>query len=200
MELLSSLAQHITVALDNTIRHAQVEQQAQLDSLTGVYNHGHFLKKFAKQAADASVNNTPLSVIMLDIDFFKQYNDTYGHLVGDRILKTLCTAIKHYIKQSDAVGRWGGEEFVISLPGASGPEARQVAERIGQTMATLRVQDRDQKTIPVPTVSQGIATYPVEADEIYRLIDLADRRLYIAKERGRNQIEPDTSHWRNPEQ
>jgi diguanylate cyclase (GGDEF)-like protein len=199
MELLSSLAQHITVALDNTIRHAQVEQQAQLDSLTSVYNHGHFLKKLAKQAADASAHHMPLSVIMLDIDFFKQYNDTYGHLVGDRILKTLCTAIKHYIKQSDAVGRWGGEEFVISLPGASGLEARQVAERIGHTMATLRVQDRDQKTIPVPTVSQGIATYPIEADEIYRLIDLADRRLYIAKERGRNQIEPDISHWRNPE-
>ena len=195
MELLSSLAQHITLALDNTIRHAQVEEQARLDSLTSVYNHGYFLKKLAEQAADASATNTSLSLIMLDIDFFKQYNDTYGHLVGDRILKTLCAAIKHHIKQSDAVGRWGGEEFIISLPGAGGLQATQVAERIGQTMAALRVEDREQRTVPVPTVSQGIALYPVEADEIYRLIDLADRRLYIAKERGRNQIEPDISHW-----
>jgi diguanylate cyclase (GGDEF)-like protein len=70
-----------------------------------------------------------------------------------------------------------------------------VAERIGQTMAALRIEDREQKTIPVPTVSQGIAIYPIEADEIYRLIDLADRRLYSAKERGRNQIEPDIRHW-----
>lgn len=132
---------------------------------------------------------------MLDIDFFKQYNDRYGHLVGDRILKTLCTAIKHYIKQSDAVGRWGGEEFVISLPGATGEQALQVAERIGQTMATLKIENREQHMIPVPTVSQGIAIFPMEADEIYRLIDLADRRLYIAKERGRNQIEPDIVHW-----
>jgi PleD family two-component response regulator len=62
-------------------------------------------------------------------------------------------------------------------------------------MATLQIQDREQKSVPAPTVSQGIATYPTEADEIYRLIDLADRRLYIAKERGRNQIEPDMSHW-----
>jgi diguanylate cyclase (GGDEF)-like protein len=197
MELLSNLAQHITVALDNTIRHTHVEQQAQLDSMTGVYNHGYFLEKLAKQAEESSSTNLPLSLIMLDIDFFKRYNDRYGHLVGDRILKTLCTAIKHYIKQSDTVGRWGGEEFIISLPGASGIEAMQVAERIGQTMATLQIQDREQRTIPVPTVSQGIATYPMEADEIYRLIDLADRRLYIAKERGRNQVEPDKSHWEN---
>jgi len=132
---------------------------------------------------------------MLDIDFFKQYNDTYGHLVGDRILKTLCTAIKHHIKQSDAVGRWGGEEFVISLPGATGEQAMQVAERIGQTMAALRVEDRGQWSIPVPTVSQGIAIYPHEEDEIYHLIDLADRRLYIAKVRGRNQIEPEKNYW-----
>jgi diguanylate cyclase (GGDEF)-like protein len=195
MELLSNLAQHITLALDNTIRHAQVEEQARLDSLTGVYNHGYFLKKLAEQAEEASTTNTPLSLIMLDIDFFKQYNDTYGHLVGDRILTALCAAIKYHIKQSDAVGRWGGEEFVISLPGANGAEALQVAERVSQTLAALRIEDREQNTVPVPTVSQGIAVYPIEADEIYRLIDLADRRLYVAKERGRNQIEPDISHW-----
>jgi diguanylate cyclase (GGDEF)-like protein len=197
MELLSSLAQHTTLALDNTIRHAQVEEQARLDSLTSVYNHGYFLKILAEQAREANAGNTPLSLIMLDIDFFKQFNDTYGHLVGDRILKTLCTAIRHHIKHTDAVGRWGGEEFVISLPGATGLQALQVAERIGQTMAALRLEDREQKTIPVPTVSQGIAIYPTEADEIYRLIDLADRRLYVAKARGRNQIEPDAQHWEN---
>jgi diguanylate cyclase (GGDEF)-like protein len=195
MELLSSLAQHITLALDNTIRHAQVEEQARLDSLTSVYNHGYFLKRLSEQATEAMASGTSLSLIMLDIDFFKQYNDTYGHLVGDRILKTLCAAIRHHIKQSDAVGRWGGEEFIISLPGTSGLQARQVAERIGQTMAALKIEDRDERTIPVPTVSQGIAIFPVEADEIYQLIDLADRRLYVAKARGRNQIEPDAHHW-----
>lgn len=199
MELLTNLAQHITVALDNTIRHAQVEDQARLDSLTGVYNHGYFLKRLAQQAEDATSAHEKLSLIMLDIDFFKQYNDTYGHLVGDQILKMLCTAIRHHIKQTDAVGRWGGEEFVISLPGASGPQAVQVAKRIGQTMSTLQVEDREQKTIPVPTVSQGIAVYPVEANEIYRLIDLADQRLYDAKKRGRNQIEPDVRHWEHIE-
>ena len=195
MELLSNLAQHITLALDNTIRHAQVEEQARLDSMTGVYNHGYFLKRLAEQATDCSLTNTPLSLIMLDIDYFKQFNDTFGHLVGDRILNALCAAIKHHVKQADAVGRWGGEEFIISLPGATGEQAMQVAKRVGETLASLRVEDRDHRTVPVPTVSQGIAVYPNEADEIYRLIDLADRRLYVAKERGRNQIEPDAGHW-----
>jgi len=197
LELLINLGQHVTIALDNTIRHAQVERQARLDSLTGVYNHGYFLKILAEQADNASKTKTPLSLIMLDIDYFKQYNDTYGHLVGDQILKSLCAAIQHNIKQSDSVGRWGGEEFVISLPGATGPQAHQIAKRISETMRGLRVSDRDQITIPIPTISQGIAVFPNEAKEIYRLIDVADKRLYVAKERGRNQIEPGTDFWQN---
>jgi diguanylate cyclase (GGDEF)-like protein len=195
MELLSNLAQHVTLALDNTIRHAQVEEQARLDSLTGVYNHGYFLKKLSEQANGIKEGDTPLSLIMLDIDYFKQYNDTYGHLVGDRILNALCAAIKTHIKQGDAIGRWGGEEFIISLPNATGEQALQVAKRISETLATLRVEDREQRTVPIPTISQGIAVFPNEADEIYQLIDLADKRLYVAKDRGRNQIEPDASHW-----
>jgi diguanylate cyclase (GGDEF)-like protein len=195
LELLSSLGQHVTLALDNTIRHAQVEQQARLDSLTGVYNHGYFLKQLAERASEATASNTPLSVIMLDIDYFKHYNDTYGHLVGDRILEALCTAVKHNIKQNDAVGRWGGEEFAISLPGANGKQALQIAKRISETLKNLRVEDLDQRTVPIPTISQGIAMYPDDADEVYRLIDVSDRRLYVAKERGRNQIEPSEDFW-----
>lgn len=196
MELLSNLAQHVTLALDNTIRHTQVEEQARLDSLTGVYNHGYFLKRLAEQAEESSLTNTHLSLIMLDIDYFKQYNDTFGHLVGDRILNALCTVIKQHVKQQDAVGRWGGEEFIISLPGANGLQAMQVAERIGETLRLLRVEDRNQKMVPIPTISQGIAVFPEEANEIFPLIDIADRRLYVAKERGRNQIEPAESHWK----
>jgi diguanylate cyclase (GGDEF)-like protein len=195
MELLSNLAQHVTLALNNTFQHAQVEEQARLDSLTGVYNHGYFLKRLAEQANESFNTGLPLSLIMMDIDYFKQYNDTFGHLVGDQILNTLCAAIKQHIKHTDAVGRWGGEEFIISLPGATGIQAMQVAQRIGQTMAGLRVEDMEQRTIPVPTVSQGIAVFPEEANEIFRLIDLADQRLYVAKERGRNQIEPKSYHW-----
>ena len=75
-----------------------MEEQAHLDSLTGVYNHGYFLKKLSEQAEESFSTDTPLSLIMLDIDYFKLYNDTYGHLVGDQILNTLCSAIKQHIK------------------------------------------------------------------------------------------------------
>ncbi|HXF86034.1 MAG TPA: sensor domain-containing diguanylate cyclase [Anaerolineales bacterium] len=195
LELLSNLAQHAALALDNAIQHKKVEEQARLDSLTGVFNHGYFLKRLAEQAEEALRNNKPLSLIMLDIDYFKQYNDTYGHLVGDQILHSLATIIKQHVKETDAVGRWGGEEFAVSLPGATGAQALEVAHRISNSMAKVHVEDRHQKTVPAPTISQGIAVFPVEANEIYALIDLADCRLYVAKERGRNQIEPTADNW-----
>ncbi len=168
-----------------------MERQSKLDSLTGVYNHGNFLKLLKEQADRAAIERQPLGLIMLDVDFFKQYNDLYGHLVGDEVLTTLCATIKFHIKNVDAVGRWGGEEFVISLPNASADQAQQIALRIRDTMSTLTVQSKESKTIPVPTVSQGVAMFPEETKDIIELIDLADKRLYIAKERGRNQIEPD---------
>jgi diguanylate cyclase (GGDEF)-like protein len=194
LELLSNLAQHAAQALHNTHQHEEVERQSKLDSLTGVYNHGNFLKILKDQADQALADRQPLGLIMLDVDHFKQYNDSYGHLIGDEVLTTLCMAIKLHIKNIDAVGRWGGEEFVISLPNTTSAQAQQIASRIRETMATLTIQNQEQETIPVPTVSQGIAIYPVERSDIIELIDLADQRLYLAKERGRNQIEPDPAH------
>ena len=195
LELLTALAQHAAQAIDNAHRHAQVELQSQLDNLTHVYNHGYFLKLLEDHINSVKIEHQLLSLIMLDIDYFKQYNDTYGHLAGDEILRSLCNIIKDHLKSTDAVGRWGGEEFVISLPTANGQQARQVAERIRSSMLTLTLHDHKQTNIPSPTVSQGIAVYPLEADEMMKLIDLADKRLYVAKERGRNQVEPDESHW-----
>ena len=93
------------------------------------------------------------------------------------------------------MGRWGGEEFIISLPGASGDQALQVAQRIRQSMSVLLIRNHEEEPIPIPTVSQGIAIFPDEADDIMALIDLADRRLYVAKERGRNQVEPGPEYW-----
>ncbi len=195
LELLSSLAQHAAQALQNTHHHEEVELRSQLDSLTGVYNHGNFLKLLKEQLDQALSGRQSLSLVMLDVDHFKQYNDSYGHLVGDEVLTTLCWTIKQHIKNTDIVGRWGGEEFVISLPGATAEQAQQIALRVRETMLTLTVRDQDQKTIPVPTISQGIALFPSEAPSLVELIHLADQRLYIAKARGRNQIEPDPAQW-----
>jgi len=132
---------------------------------------------------------------MLDVDFFKQYNDTYGHLFGDTVLQSLVSAIRSHIKSTDFVGRWGGEEFAIALPGANGQQALMVARRIQTTMSDMKLSHAEKGKVPAPTVSQGIAIFPLETDDIYKLIDVADQRLYIAKERGRNQVEPDEKYW-----
>lgn len=195
LELLTNLAQHAAQALQNTHEHEEVERRSQLDSLTGVYNHGSFLRLLQQQADQAAGEAQSLSLIMLDIDHFKQYNDSYGHLVGDEVLTTLCGTIGQHIKKTDAVGRWGGEEFVISLPGTTAEQAQQIALRIRDTMRSLTVRVHGGYTVPVPTVSQGLAVYPHEAGSIMELIHLADRRLYIAKDRGRNQIEPQPTRW-----
>ena len=195
VELLESLTQQAALALNNARQHKLVAEQARTDSLTKVYNHGYFLERLKDELLLVEENASSLSIIMLDVDYFKVYNDTYGHLVGDEVLILMVKTIQRFIKKKDAIGRWGGEEFVICLPEASLKEALLVAKRIQETLETMYVSVLEQKDIPVPTVSQGIAEFPREADDAFRLIDLADQRLYVAKERGRNQIEPGPSSW-----
>ena len=189
VELLLNIAQRAALALDNAHHHAMVEEQSQLDSLTHVYNHGYFLKLLNKHAKASLETKQPLSLIMLDIDFFKQYNDTFGHLTGDEVLIGLCNVIREHIKSTDAIGRWGGEEFAIALPNSNEEQTLQIAARIQKSLPTLKIHNNDQITMPIPTVSMGIAIFPLETDDTTKLIDLADKRLYIAKERGRDQIE-----------
>ena len=131
---------------------------------------------------------------MLDIDFFKTYNDTYGHLVGDQALTQVVAAIRQHVRTHDVLGRWGGEEFAIILPGTSGEQAIQVADRIRQTLRSLTLNTNQGEVIPVPTISLGIAVLS-EVENAQQLIILADERLYQAKGRGRDQVEPVASVW-----
>ncbi len=197
LELLESIAQQAALALDNAYHHAEVEERSRRDSLTGAYNHGYFLMALAEKARQAQQQGKPLALIMLDIDFFKSYNDTYGHLVGDQVLIKFTDVIKRHIKKGDLVGRWGGEEFAIGLPEANGVQATQIARRIAESMKKLQMHDRQGNPIPAPTISQGIALFPYESDDIYTLVDLADQRLYQAKNNGRNQIFPSPAHWKH---
>jgi diguanylate cyclase (GGDEF)-like protein len=118
-------------------------------------------------------------------------------VVGDPVLTVLTQAIRQHIKSTDSIGRWGGEEFTIVLPGTNGLQAQQVAERVQETVSSLSLYDRDGKLLPFPTLSQGLAIFPKEAKDVFKLIDLADQRLYTAKKRGRNQIEPKIGKWDN---
>jgi diguanylate cyclase (GGDEF)-like protein len=125
---------------------------------------------------------------MLDIDHFKLYNDTYGHIVGDEVLRLTVQAIRSHIKKTDTVGRWGGEEFGIVLPNATITQANFVANRIRRTLSELPLFDVKGQTVPKPTISQGIANLPDHTSDADKLVIIADRALYRAKDRGRDQV------------
>jgi diguanylate cyclase (GGDEF)-like protein len=187
-EILQSIAMQAAIAIDNARHHAEVEWQARHDSLTGAQTHGYFLTRLREQVERAAKTHSLLSLIMLDIDHFKEYNDSFGHLTGDAILCHAVQAIISNTKAEDLVGRWGGEEFVVALPRCNREDARVVAERIRKSLSEIVVQDERGRQLPVPTASQGIATFPADARDPIALIDAADAALYRAKLRGRNQI------------
>jgi diguanylate cyclase (GGDEF)-like protein len=188
LSLLINVAQQAKLAFDNARHHADVEKQAQHDSLTGALNHRTFLEKLDLAIEEARDKAYPLSLIMLDVDFFKEYNDNYGHVFGDEVLRLAVQTIQGHIKSKDMVGRWGGEEFGVVIVDATLDEACKVARRIRETLADILLRDENNREIPAPTVSQGIACFPSQAQDAHELVEKADRALYLAKIAGRDQI------------
>ncbi len=186
--LMEQISQQAALSIQNARHYEEANRQAKLDSLTGVSNHKHFIEMLYQETENALRNMIPLSLIMLDIDHFKIYNDTYGHIVGDEVLRLTVQAIQSHIKKSDTVGRWGGEEFGILLPNATITQANMVANRIRRTLSELPLFDVEGQTVPKPTISQGIATIPDHTTSGDDLVIIADRALYRAKERGRDQV------------
>jgi diguanylate cyclase (GGDEF)-like protein len=186
--LLGIVTEQIGVALDNARHHAQVQAQARLDSLTQVLNHGAFVNALHAMVEDSNRDKSALSLIMLDVDHFRAYNNRFGHVAGDAALKTTVQAIEDNVKRRDAVGRWGGEEFGVALSGATKSQARMVADRIRETLESLEPVDRLGRRMPSPTVSQGIATLGEDALDADQLVDVADQALYRAKEQGRDRV------------
>ncbi|MGW8957947.1 sensor domain-containing diguanylate cyclase [Paenibacillus sp. NPDC055715] len=155
----------------------QLTQEAATDALTGLMNRRSLEYTISQWIA----SGFPFSLIMLDVDKFKFINDTYGHLIGDEVLKHVAEVIVTSLRPDDVCYRYGGEEFVILLDGTRSEEAFNVAERIRR--------DLKQSRAPIPirvTVSQGIANYPLHASEREELLEKADQALYLAKSRGRN--------------
>jgi len=188
VQLLILFANQAVAAITNAQLHEQVREQARRDSLTGVYNHSYLLKRLAEEVEKAARQKTKVTYMMIDVDYFKEYNDTYGHTTGDIVLCSIVQAIQSNIRPTDIVGRYGGEEFGIVFPEADAGQVREVAERIRRTLAETGLPNGRGHTIPQPTISQGIATYPDMATSAEELVDQADRALYRAKARGRDGI------------
>lgn len=183
LEFIEALANQAAIAVDN----AQLYELATKDGLTKLYIHRHFYFLLESEIKRVQRYHHVLSLIMLDIDDFKKVNDTYGHLVGDMVLKEIATTIQKTIRHVDIPARYGGEEFTIILPETAAINAVTIAERLRQKIGEIAVRV-DENTIIRPTVSIGIAEYPNAADNIKDLIDYADKALYMSKENGKNCI------------
>ena len=180
--LLYGAVQDIT---DRKVLEQELERQAHTDFLTGVANRGHFFELAEQELARVQRYRHPLSLVMLDLDHFKEVNDTHGHEVGDRVLEALAATCRHVLREIDVVGRMGGEEFAILLPETAGPQAFEVAERLREAIALASIDIGAEQPLRV-TASLGVATY-VEADQwVDTLLRRADRALYEAKRLGRN--------------
>ena len=188
LRLLTAIAAQAALALENARLHEEVRERAVRDSLTGAYNHGALIERLAAAIQAAAQQARPVALIMLDVDHFKAFNDQWGHQAGDAALQGLVAAVTGTIKAGDTVGRWGGEEFGVVLPGAGVAEAAAVAERIRAALAVVPLIGPDGQHWPHPTVSQGIACFPDHAATAALLVDVADRALYTAKAQGRNSI------------
>lgn len=193
IEVLSSFLALLVkkISLYETIRELSI-----VDDLTQVFVRRHFMDRFHEELKRSQRFKTPLSLLMLDIDHFKRYNDEFGHLVGDATLKKVSELLKLSVRRVDLVGRYGGEEFIVVMPETKQQDALEVAERIRSSIArhTFKLYHVETKV----TVSQGIATYssqhsslPESSDPTLiadRLIQQADKCLYQAKEDGRNRV------------
>jgi len=164
------------------------QQEAQTDVLTSLFNKRGFEKRFELERIRAKQNETPFSIIMVDIDHFKKVNDTYGHLVGDSLLRSIANLLKNHLRKNDIASRYGGEEFLILLPETGIAGAAAAAEKIRDTLSTKEWRLKETgKSMGKITVSMGIALYKLNEPE-EALIKRADDALYLAKNNGRDQI------------
>ena len=161
-----------------------MQQMAITDSLTGLYNRRYFYMVLDNEIERTKRYQYPLSLIMMDIDHFKLVNDEFGHLAGDEVLESVAQICKNPLRQSDTIFRYGGEEFMILLPGTNQEEAMHVAERIRSTIAETRFKvNKGEVRI---TTSMGVSEYSEEHPTANEFIESADRTMYAAKAAGRN--------------
>jgi diguanylate cyclase (GGDEF)-like protein len=186
LHLLVSFAATATTAIQNAQLHSEVQKQAITDALTGLYNRRGFLELGWREVERAHRFERPLSALMLDIDFFKDVNDSHGHLIGDQVLAGIATQFLRDLRQIDLIGRYGGDEFIALLPETDLENACQAGERLRQVVHES-IFAKDTQPVRI-TISVGVAAMHHEGENIESLIERADQALYQAKESGRNRV------------
>ncbi|MBI1870456.1 MAG: GGDEF domain-containing protein [Chlamydiae bacterium] len=184
LESLEILALQLSMEIKETLLYEKVRNLSFMDGLTQVYLRRHLLLLLEEELKRLQQQKKPCSILMVDLDYFKSFNDHFGHLVGDILLKQISMSLQENLRPMDLVGRFGGEEFMIALPETMVEEALDIAERIRTSVekAEYWIHEKRFKL----TLSIGIANYPQDALKLSLLIQMADTALYQAKNQGRN--------------
>lgn len=188
IKLLTTLASHAISAIENALVFEKTKRQAVVDGLTQAYNHRFFQQIIKVETKRSHRHRTPLSLIMIDIDNFKKYNDTQGHQQGDEVLKSVVSMLMSNVREIDMVARYGGDEMVVILPQTNESGAKIVAKRIKRKMSEQTIVKRSKVRL---SLSQGITTYNAKSKkeiEPEQIIKRADKALFSAKAKGRNKI------------
>lgn len=167
--------------------YKEANRLARTDALTGLLNRRGFEERANQYLAELHRHRIPCSIVLFDLDHFKQINDRFGHAAGDRILKAVACTLRPLLRTSDTLGRWGGEEFVIGLQHMNAAQALCFAERIRQAIASVSLVDTTGVTLPTVTASLGISSMNEADSSPDTALERADRALYQAKAGGRNQ-------------
>jgi len=167
-------------------KNKQLARLSVTDGLTGLYNYRYFQQRLVEEMVRARRRGSPLTLLMIDVDYFKLYNDRHGHPMGDRVLRELGSLLQESVRQSDVVARYGGEEFAIILPDTDTDEGLVIAERLRENVEARSFWGEEDQPKGRLTVSVGIATYPTNAADVDELVKRADKALYKAKERDKN--------------
>jgi len=170
------------------VREQQVIDLSRTDSLTGLINRRYILELLSLEKKQCESKALPLSIVMVDLDYFKKINDGWGHAVGARALVAAAAALRSSVRQNDHVGRYGGEEFLVVLPGLDSTQARMLAERIRTTIAAVVLELPNNQCLSL-SASLGMSSFAVTDDvSVDHLIKQADLALYRAKDSGRDQL------------
>lgn len=188
MDFLKSVTVHLAAAIDRAMLHRQVHRMAIMDELTQVYNRRYLNQRLREEVRRAKRSRRPLTILLLDIDHFKTFNDTYGHLVGDAVLRDLAQILSRTVRETDLVARYGGEEFCIVAFECNLEQAKVLAERLQAAIrATPVAADMPEGPLTI-TVSMGLASLPEDGEDERVLLERADEALYHAKQTGRNRF------------
>jgi diguanylate cyclase (GGDEF)-like protein len=184
--MVEQFATHSALAISNVRLLEQVQVMAETDPLTGIPNRLMFDRTLHKELSRSDRNGETVGLLLIDIDHFKALNDTYGHQVGDEVLRELALALRQHSRVFDTVARYGGEEFAVIIPAADLTECQEIAERLRLEIEQLPLQSS-------VTASIGLAMYPSNADGMDALVRAADEALYESKKDGRNRVTNSTT-------